>query len=284
MSSNDLDLIEQLEDKDPEHKNRPVLLIPGIIVVLLLCAAAGAYAYTGPLKATFQPTQEPTEEITQEPTELVELLPVPVATEEAIDLPTGEPTEQPTPVTSSEPPERPTDEPTRESTEEVILATEEPTTPAPVCGDLVCDAITENTDVCADCQCIDNGMVDPGEGCNCRDVVCQGEELVSSCGSPCSVSGLCGSGLACSGGVCWDAFICQGIVPEDPTATPKVVYTCWGPYLEYPCSIDGVCYNWFDACVAQECTCSGTELLCSNEGIYWNSPYCGGTGTNEPPA
>ena len=43
----------------------------------------------------------------------------------------------------------------------------------PVCGDGVCDPTTENSDLCeADCECVDNGIADPGEGCGCKDVIC----------------------------------------------------------------------------------------------------------------
>ena len=40
----------------------------------------------------------------------------------------------------------------------------------PVCGDAVCDPATESSDLCVvDCECMDNGVVDIGEGCGCKD-------------------------------------------------------------------------------------------------------------------
>ena len=83
------------------------------------------------------------------------------------------------------------------------------------CGNGVCDLGTENNDLCPeDCQCIDNGVEDPGEGCGCKDVLCEGEAPESACGSPCEEGDTCGNGLRCEGGACWDATICAPLEPK----------------------------------------------------------------------
>jgi hypothetical protein len=82
------------------------------------------------------------------------------------------------------------------------------------CGDGYCDTTTENTDLCMiDCPCTDNGTADPGEGCGCRDVVCEDEKLTTACGTPCGEEGECPEGLACFRGVCWEDCACEGICP-----------------------------------------------------------------------
>jgi hypothetical protein len=88
-----------------------------------------------------------------------------------------------------------------------------------VCGDAVCDPATENSDLChADCECVDNGVTDPGEGCGCKDVICEGEDPVTACGTPCGEQGQCPDGLSCdnTGGQCWDSAICAPLEPEPP--------------------------------------------------------------------
>ena len=88
------------------------------------------------------------------------------------------------------------------------------------CGDGVCDPATENTDLCAaDCECTDNGVAGPGEGCDCRDVVCATEKLRTACGTPCGAAGECPAGLACFQGVCWEDCLCEDICgPEEEPA------------------------------------------------------------------
>jgi len=86
------------------------------------------------------------------------------------------------------------------------------------CGDGVCDPNSENTDLCAaDCECTDNGVADPGEGCNCRDVVCADEKLRTACGTLCDETGVCPEGLACFRGVCWEDCLCEDICGPEPT-------------------------------------------------------------------
>jgi len=85
-----------------------------------------------------------------------------------------------------------------------------PITPTPnqsrasVCGDGICDPSKENSDICLDCQCVDNGTCEAGEGSNCHDCGSQ----AGTCGSLCSDSSQCADGLACAGGACWDACLC----------------------------------------------------------------------------
>ena len=139
--------------------------------------------------------------------------------------PSATPSDTPTPVSSVE-------EPTLTSTEPATASsvTETPgatltATQAPggggtgVCGNGVCNA-SENSDICpADCACIDNGVVDAGEGCGCRDVLCEGETSQFVCGSPCS--GSCGGGLSCLNGVCWDACLCDGVCGPPAADQPQ---------------------------------------------------------------
>ena len=87
-----------------------------------------------------------------------------------------------------------------------------------VCGDAVC-ASTENSDLCAaDCGCVDNGVADPGEGCGCKDVICEGEDPITACGTPCGEDGQCPDGLRCDNSAewCWDSVICAPLEPEPP--------------------------------------------------------------------
>ena len=85
------------------------------------------------------------------------------------------------------------------------------------CGNNVCDP-NENSDICPnDCQCQDNGQVDPGEGCGCKDVVCQDEGQASACGSACP-TGVCGNGLTCDQGFCTGP-LCPGQQPPPDTTT-----------------------------------------------------------------
>jgi hypothetical protein len=88
----------------------------------------------------------------------------------------------------------------------------------PVCGDGVCDPATENSDLChTDCECTDNGVADPGEGCGCKDVICEGEDPITACGTPCGEQGECPDGFRCDKGMwCWDAVICAPLEPEPP--------------------------------------------------------------------
>jgi hypothetical protein len=91
------------------------------------------------------------------------------------------------------------------------------------CGNGVCDLSTENNDLCPeDCQCIDNGVEDPGEGCNCKDVICdgEGEDSGSACGTYVGPDGECPGNLVNSGGVCWDRCECEGICGDTPEPAP----------------------------------------------------------------
>jgi hypothetical protein len=90
----------------------------------------------------------------------------------------------------------------------------------PSCGDGVCQA-GENSDLCSqDCECIDNGVIDPSEGCGCADVLCEGEDPATGCGVPCP-TGACGGGLTCTDGMCWDGCICGGSCGEGGEEEPR---------------------------------------------------------------
>lgn len=87
------------------------------------------------------------------------------------------------------------------------------------CGDGVCDTTSENNDLCPDdCQCIDNGIVDPSEGCGCKDMICTGETSASACGTFAGPNGECPGDLVEFSGVCWSRCECQGICSEDDEA------------------------------------------------------------------
>ena len=110
------------------------------------------------------------------------------------------------------------------------------------CGDGVCDPETENSDLCPqDCQCVDDGVCSPGEGESCRDC----GETAGACGNPCTDSSQCQSGLACAGGVCWDACACGGDCETPP------------PVCEY---VDCSCYVTGYAMCTNTCT-GNTELV-----------------------
>ena len=98
------------------------------------------------------------------------------------------------------------------------------------CGDGVCSA-TENSDLCAtDCGCVDNGVADPGEGCGCKDVVCDSEPLSSACGTFAGENNECPFKTLSDGttqslseyqGVCWDSCECEGLCTEEDIAAGK---------------------------------------------------------------
>lgn len=104
------------------------------------------------------------------------------------------------------------------------------------CGDGVCDTSRENNDLCPeDCHCNDNGIVDPGEGCGCKDMICEDETVASACGTFVGENGECPGDLVDFGGVCWDRCTCQGICSEadeggavgDPCATYLTCDLVW---------------------------------------------------------
>jgi hypothetical protein len=119
------------------------------------------------------------------------------------------------------------------------------------CGDGTCNPTCENSDLCpADCGCVDNGVKDPGEGCNCRDVVCEGEDPGTVCGGPCGAGGTCAAGLECtSAGICWSNTICQpGGDPgggETVEEQPNCVQVCvqWS-FVAFPAT----CLQWATVC------------------------------------
>jgi hypothetical protein len=78
---------------------------------------------------------------------------------------------------------------------------------ASACGDGFCDTTAENTDLCPeDCECVDNGACELGEGLNCADC----GDPVESCGVPCESSETCPEPLSCFDAVCWEACLCGG--------------------------------------------------------------------------
>lgn len=110
------------------------------------------------------------------------------------------------------------------------------------CGDGVCDPTQENNDLCpADCQCTDNGMVDPGEGCGCRDLVCEDEDVSTACGTPCGFRGACPEGLTCHNEVCWSPASCgPGPEAEEGENCDPVFVGCSGQknvgWAQNPCT------------------------------------------------
>ncbi len=79
--------------------------------------------------------------------------------------------------------------------------------PQTACGDGVCEAACENSDLCpSDCSCADNGVCEPGEGLGCRDCGAN----AGGCGNPCADATQCAAGLTCAAGICWDACACGG--------------------------------------------------------------------------
>ncbi len=116
------------------------------------------------------------------------------------------------------------------------------------CGNGVCDR-TENSDSClADCNCVDNGIVDPGEGCSCKDAVCEGEGLITACGTHCGPNGECPGGLVCANGdVCWDGEVCAPLKPVVQPPSSKDKNEGGGP----ACLPDG------SPCEPEDTCCSG---------------------------
>lgn len=143
------------------------------------------------------------------------------------------------------------------------------------CGNGVCDTGCENSDLCGDdCSCEDNALCEPGEGCGCRDCICDGENEDDLCGVRCP-SGECSGGMSCVGR-CWDPCLCAGRCgprPEPEPPGPTCVYETWrctsdpdcgGGYGV--CGADGFCLwlCWTDAdCPgAQQCIPEGEYLYC----------------------
>jgi hypothetical protein len=118
----------------------------------------------------------------------------------------------------------------------------QPQPPPPACGDDRCDPRTENSDLCPqDCQCVDDGVCNPGEGATCLDC----GENAGACGAPCSDSGQCQADLACAGGVCWSDSLCGpggGTGGECPCSCRTV------------CPIGAACYQVCTDCNGDTCT------------------------------
>lgn len=206
---------EVLVDFEDGERKRPVLIgvlfiVPILILILLGLGGVDLTGWLGnqPGVERVEPTDEP---LTDDggPADVVVVEPqyTPLITEEPIPAINDDPpaiiTDEP-PVTTQEPPPVTT-------TEAPPVSTEEPDSGTPVvvgvCGDGVCTVETENSDLCAaDCVCVDDGVCSPGEGSGCLDC----GSLAGACGTVCTASSQCAGGLACAGGVCWDACTCGG--------------------------------------------------------------------------
>ncbi len=122
------------------------------------------------------------------------------------------------------------------------------------CGDGICDTDSENNDLCPeDCQCIDNGVEDPGEGCGCKDVICEGEAIRSACGTPVGADGECPGNLVDSGGICWSRCECQGICSEADEAAGGSANLCG--YSDGPVNNSGWGDFYYDAASSCPCSC-----------------------------
>ncbi|MCC6904564.1 MAG: hypothetical protein IT326_01895 [Anaerolineae bacterium] len=205
---------------DEITQKRPVWLIVLLGILILACLIGGTAIVLPQVlgeqetAVTAEPTQAETEVVqpTEEPTQETGGEATPEATPET----TSEPTQEPTTEATPEPTREITPEPTQEATQPPLVNACTSRTFS-VCGDGCCNINLENSDICsADCGCKNDGVCGPGEGFGCADCVGPGEAPSSVCGAPCASSSQCAGGLSCAGGVCWDAFICQGIVPEQP--------------------------------------------------------------------
>jgi hypothetical protein len=108
------------------------------------------------------------------------------------------------------------------------------------CGDGWCDVSVENSDLCPeDCECVDNGECEPGEGLNCADC----GEPEAACGAPCQSTDDCREGLSCFNGACWDDCICESRCGEEPGQEPGSSCT--------PCQGDPECHS--DRCPKGHC-------------------------------
>lgn len=84
----------------------------------------------------------------------------------------------------------------------------------PVCGDGICDPAVENSDLCSDCTCVDDGVCSPGEGVGCLDC----GETAGTCNAVCTDNAQCAPGYTCAGGICWaDDCAAEPVEPEVPS-------------------------------------------------------------------
>jgi hypothetical protein len=247
-----LDLDDLPEDTEKKERRRtlPVIFLAfgGFVIVLVLTLLV-FNPPPPPPPTTDEPTEEPTDEPTDEPAGNVIVAPAAntagdVAGESAGGT-TDEPTDEPDPT--DELIDEPTPVVTVEGTEVVEGAsgTEEPQpgSDEPVCGDGYCDTAHENNDLCPqDCQCVDNGECEPGEGDGCRDC----GATAGGCGNPCADSSQCAAGLSCHTGVCW---ACQ-------------------------CGGEGAC-DTDDGHHGDHCHCQGSAWVCDGKVVDPYSPKCG---------
>jgi len=135
------------------------------------------------------------------------------------------------------------------------------------CGDGVCDPNSENSDLCAaDCSCTDNGVAGPGEGCNCRDVVCADEKLRTACGTLCDETGVCPEGLACFQGVCWEDCLCEDICGPEEEPAPAA---CLANGAE--CTSDDECCEGECGGIPTRTTSPATPRCCLAVGAHCTS-------------
>jgi hypothetical protein len=110
-----------------------------------------------------------------------------------------------------------------------------------VCGDGICNTMYENSDLCPDdCECVDDGECEPGEGLGCRDCT---DDVSRHCGQPCESSDECGGVLSCFEGMCWQECACTGRCgpDDDDDGGGTDCRPCGAPCEEYCSSPDTFC-------------------------------------------
>ncbi len=119
--------------------------------------------------------------------------------------PTDTPTFTPTPTDTPTPTATFTPSPTPTNTDEPYI---------PICGDGICDPAVENSDLCSDCTCVDDGVCSPGEGEGCLDC----GETAGTCNAACTDNSQCAEGYTCAGGICWsNVCAAEPVEPEIPS-------------------------------------------------------------------
>jgi hypothetical protein len=108
-----------------------------------------------------------------------------------------------------------------------------------ICGDGICNTMTENTDLCPDdCECVDDGECSPGEGFNCLDC----GDVSRYCGQSCTSSEDCRGILSCFEGVCWETCACTGQCDQEgESGGGASCVPCGAPCQEHCNSPDTFC-------------------------------------------
>lgn len=230
----------QLNDQEEQNRRLPLWLL---LLLLLLLFLLGLWGFSSINQDVLGEEETQNEQVGDEPTDE----PTSTAT----------PTDTPTPGGDGEEEEGAPSDPTPTNT---LAPEDEPppivpvNDPEPECGNGICED-GENSDLCReDCGCVDDGICNPDEeGYGCRD--CQGpdEELASVCGSACP-TGECAGGLSCTGGVCWQACVCDDNCGTDDDDDEKACTPEGTPFF----FCDGVKLKLDDGCgvkVVESCSC-----------------------------